>query len=149
MARKLAFLGVFVALSAPFASPESVTLLQLYIAAVLSVGALLLNVFLQPFQNEWLNHLECAGLTAVTVTFLLLGASVTVGTSRGGRIALLALTGVGNFGLVCYFLWHMGVIVRQEFGGVVVTFFRNVSSRLFGRRRFSSPRRRARRWRWR
>lgn len=116
MARKLAFLGVFVALNAPLSMPESVTLLQLYVASVLGVGALLLNVFMRPFRNDWLNHLECAGLTAVTLTFLLLGASVTVSASHGGRLALWVLTGAGNLVLVGYFLWHMGVIVWQQRG---------------------------------
>lgn len=127
MARKLAFLGVFVALNAPLSSPESVTLLQLYVAAVLAVGALLLNVFMQPFENPWLNHMECAGLTAITLTFLLLGASVTVSASPGGRIALLVLTGVGNFGLVCYFLWHMAVIAWQHYRPVVVRMYQTLT----------------------
>lgn len=130
MARKLAFLGIFVALNPPNASPESVMLLQLYVAAALAVGALLLNVFLQPFELAWLNHLECAGLTAITLTFLLLGASVTLSSSPGGRVALLVLTGVGNFGLLCYFVWHMGRIVWQVFGGVVVAYLGNLRVRL-------------------
>jgi hypothetical protein len=126
MARKLAFLGIFVALNAPLASPESVTLLQLYIAAALAVGALLLNVFLQPFENEHLNHLECAGLTAVTLTFLLLGASVTLSSSPAGRWALLVLTGIGNLGLICYFVWHMCALVWRVYRGVAVEYLRKV-----------------------
>lgn len=126
MARKLAFLGIFVALNAPLDSPESVTLLQLYIAAAYAVGALLLNVFLQPFKNQHLNHLECAGLTAVTLTFLLLGASVTLRSSPPGRMALLVLTGAGNLAMVCYFVWHMGAFAWRVYGGVVLDYLRKL-----------------------
>lgn len=116
MARKLAFLGVFVALTPQLASPDLVPLLQLLVATAIGVAAVLLNVFLQPFEDQRLNNLECAALTATTLTFCLLGACVTVSTSEAGRRALLIIAGAMNFGLICVFFWHIGALIWREFG---------------------------------
>lgn len=117
MGRKLAFLGIFVALTPPLLSSREMTaLLQLLVAVILAVLSLLLNVLLRPFKQPELNRLERAALAAITLTFLLLAAAVTVSSSSGGKAALLVLAGVLNLGLLCYFVWHMGVLVWAGFG---------------------------------
>eukprot|EP00775_Hariotina_reticulata_P003872 gene3872-4127_t len=112
MARKLAFLGVFVALTPPhLLMAEFVALLQLVVVVMVAVIALLVQEVLQPFKDQRLNTLERAGLMSNIMTFLMLAAAVAISGNHAGRVVLLVLTGVLNLGMLCYFFWHMGTVI--------------------------------------
>lgn len=123
MFRKLAFLAIFLAfVPQGFMDSQAVATLQLQLAVMLSVVALVLHDRLQPFQEPLLNRLEKRALLTLTLTFLLLACAIALegGGQAGGRIALLVLAGVLNALLLVHFLWIICSLVWSVFGRTVL-----------------------------
>lgn len=144
MARKLAFLAIFLAFVPELvaAHEETVGMLQLQLAAVLSVILLVLHERLRPFKKDLMNRLERLSLVTLNVSFLLLSCSMALAGNQHWRLALLSLTGALNAMLLLYFAWYIGWRLYEVFGSKVANWLlrRSVTSKVRAFSRSASTR---------